>query len=90
MTCRNTTGIPDPDLCSKYCIEHPFESVCVKCGLPLQVTYAGLEVLGSYHDGCFGYPACVCVTAHRGACPSVPPAAGSTDTGIPAVPSSRT
>ena len=67
-TCRNATGTPDPDLCSKYCGDHPFNTECEGCGEPVTVTYAGLEVLGPYHAGCFGYPACMCTVPHKGQC----------------------
>ncbi len=68
-TCRNATGKLDPDLCSKYCSDHPFDLPCDECGEPVTVTYGRLEVLGAYHAGCFGYPACACSPSHRGDCP---------------------
>jgi hypothetical protein len=70
--CRNKTGKPDPDLCSKYCGDHPFETTCDECGKPVTVTYGLLEVLGPYHSGCFGYPACGCKERHQGECAPPP------------------
>jgi hypothetical protein len=67
--CRNKSGVPDPDACSKYCTAHPFDAACEVCGEPLRATYALLEVLGAYHSGCFGFPACLCRTKHHGECP---------------------
>ncbi len=71
-TCRNKTGKPDPDACSKYCGDHPFTTACDECGEPVEVTYGSLEVLGPYHPGCFGYPACACTVSHRGHCEIAP------------------
>jgi len=46
-----------------------WEEPCLLCGEPVMVCLARLEILGAYHDGCFGYPACTCVPSHRGDCP---------------------
>ena len=70
VTCRNTTGIADPDLCSKRCTDHPFTGPCDVCGELVEgVTYGGLEVIGAVHSGCFGYPLCSCAEPHQGECP---------------------
>lgn len=69
LGCRNKTGEADPDLCSKYCIDHRWSAPCDGCGEPVEMTYARAEVLGCYHDGCFGWPACSCKSSHRGVCP---------------------
>ena len=68
MTCRNTTGIADPDACSKYCTDHPFTTECDVCGELVEVTYGSAEVIGNAHHGCFGWPACQCATSHQGDC----------------------
>lgn len=67
-TCRNTTGTNHPDLCSKYCSDHRFQVPCLGCAGPVDVTYGYLEVIGPYHTGCFGYPACSCEKPHGGDC----------------------
>lgn len=52
----------------KYDIDHPWVDSCVVCGEPVVMTAARWEVLGTYHDGCFGYPACSCADSHQGEC----------------------
>lgn len=51
MTCRNTTGVADPDACSKYCTDHPFTTECDVCGELVETTYGSGEVIGHVHSG---------------------------------------
>lgn len=46
---------------------------CAKCEKPVQVGRGTIEVLGPYHSGCFGYPACFCRTPHEGDCSPTSP-----------------
>lgn len=71
-TCIRPLGAdPDPDLCSKYCTDHPFTTECDVCGELVEVTYGSAEVIGNVHHGCFGFPLCSCATPHRGDCERV-------------------
>ncbi len=61
VACRSETN-------DKYATE-PKELVpCIACGEPLETCPARWEVLGDYHDGCFGWPACGCETRHKRDC----------------------
>lgn len=53
----------------KYDTTTTWTEPCAECGESLVMTAARWEVLGPYHDGCFGWPACSCATPHRGECP---------------------
>lgn len=55
-------------LAEKYDITKTWEEPCVVCKKPVTMTAARWEVLGVYHDGCFGYPACACAKPHQGNC----------------------
>ena len=68
IDCRNKTDEADPEKCSKYCIDHPWTDACTSCGIEIRMTYATAEVLGTYCEGCFGYPMCGCKNSHRGSC----------------------
>jgi len=52
-------------LADKYDTEYTWEGTCVTCGKPVTMSAARWEVLGEYHLGCFGYPACSCKTSHQ-------------------------
>lgn len=61
-------------LSEKYSIEEwEGEHLCDDCKEPVRMTNARWEVLGQYHCGCFGYPACSCKAPHKGECPDIGP-----------------
>lgn len=62
-------------LAEKYDITNTWEEPCAECGEPVVMCAARWEVLGPYHDGCFGYPACNCKERHQGDCVITPGAA---------------
>ncbi len=49
-----------------------WETLCIDCLKPVWVGRGTLEVLGPYHSGCFGYPACSCKAPHKGDCHAPP------------------
>jgi hypothetical protein len=55
-------------LAEKYDITKTWEEPCAACGKPVTMTAARHEVLGAYHEGCFGYPVCDCSEPHQGDC----------------------
>lgn len=59
-------------LTEKYDTEKKWTEPCHGCGKPVEMCAATWEVLGVYHTGCFGYPACSCPTQHEGECPPEP------------------
>lgn len=56
-------------LCLVHVPEEVWEESCSVCGTPTRMTSSRFEVLGSYCDGCFGWPQCPCSRKHTGSCP---------------------
>jgi hypothetical protein len=56
-------------LSEKYDTTRTWEEPCAACGELVVMCAVRSEVLGPYHAGCFGWPACVCKVAHQGECP---------------------
>jgi hypothetical protein len=53
----------------KYDSTRTWDVPCEECGEPVTVSNGSLEVIGPYHSGCFGWPACGCIPSHKGDCP---------------------
>lgn len=52
----------------KWDCETVWDEPCDGCGEPVEVCKGSIQVIGAYHSGCFGYPACGCLISHKGEC----------------------